>query len=83
MSLESVHDTLFGLAYILGFAFDICDQVDEIVEPAGECLTYYVDSPPAGALCFPSFGQYLQFRVFLKILVGLMPFAGVGECFGE
>ncbi len=35
MALESIHDGLFGLTYILDPTFFASNEIDEVVEPAG------------------------------------------------
>ncbi len=42
MLLKTVHDPVFGLAYILGFAFHTSNEINQIVESAFEPLWYNV-----------------------------------------
>ncbi len=78
MFLESEHDGIFGLAYILSFASYSSDQVDEIIESACDFLRYYVRSPSASTSYF---SIKVQFRTISSSCVvayfsGIYVFSG-------
>ncbi len=61
MFLESEHDAVFGLGYILSLACCASDQVDDIIESACDFFGYYVGSPSTCTWYFPTKVQFSTF----------------------